>query len=288
MLERAAVCPLELPMPVRKLQSLTLASLAAWRKSTGPRAERGVARVALNPPKHGQRAVALQQRLVRAGYREGEASGCLNWRRIRLRISKAFARPDDRTCDHSGRHVDRMANCIWVCRRKVQLRPKCNSRQTKLWPSGLYGVLGGSAFMLGGLAVPKDSEMKEQPTILLIRAAATRQSKPKTPLESTRLANEAVIYLTMQDLPFESRQLTDKYSRYSIFDRNAPKVSRFPANQALCAHFDAAEGPTTRGEKKITSKMKEQPTMLLIIKDRIFYPTMSMINKVVSSPNPRC
>jgi hypothetical protein len=46
-------------------------------KSTGPQTERGKARVALNAPKHGRRAAALQERLARAGYGESEA---LYWR----------------------------------------------------------------------------------------------------------------------------------------------------------------------------------------------------------------
>jgi hypothetical protein len=41
------------------------------------------------------------------------------------------------------------------------------------------------------------------------------------------------------------------------------------------------------GGKKRTN-MKVSPTILLIIKDRIFYPTMFMINKIVSSAIPRC
>ena len=37
-----------------------------------------------------------------------------------------------------------------------------------------------------------------------------------------------------------------------------------------------------------TSKMKGGPTMLSKTKGRIFYPTMSMINRVVSPAIPRC
>jgi hypothetical protein len=40
--------------------------------------------------------------------------------------------------------------------------------------------------------------------------------------------------------------------------------------------------------KKRSTNMKESPTMLLIIKDRFFYLTMSMINKMDSSSIPRC
>jgi hypothetical protein len=57
-------------------------------KSTGPRT-RGKARLALNPLKHGRRAVTLRDRLAQAGYRESEALYC----RIRSRISRAFATP---------------------------------------------------------------------------------------------------------------------------------------------------------------------------------------------------
>jgi hypothetical protein len=101
-------------MSLRKTPCLTPASLAARRanalKSTGPRTERGKARVALNPLKHGRRAVALRERLVRAGYRDGEALYC----RIRARLLKTFARPGD----HSDRHADRLANWIWVSQRE--------------------------------------------------------------------------------------------------------------------------------------------------------------------------
>jgi hypothetical protein len=43
---------------------------------------------------------------------------------------------------------------------------------------------------------------------------------------------------------------------------------------------------TWRTAKKGTN-MKESPTILLIIEGRFFYPTMCMINKVLSSPIPR-
>jgi hypothetical protein len=79
-------------MSLRKLPRCTHASLAARRanalKSTSPRRERGNARVALNPLKHGWRAMGLRERLARAGYREDEAS----YRRIRSRLSSAFTR----------------------------------------------------------------------------------------------------------------------------------------------------------------------------------------------------
>ncbi len=116
-------------MSLRKLPCLTPASLAARRanalKSTGPRTESGKARVALNALKHGQRAVALRQRLARAGYREAEALYC----RIRERLSRTFARPGDESGDHSGRHADRLANWIWVSQREWRRRV---ALQTKL------------------------------------------------------------------------------------------------------------------------------------------------------------
>ena len=59
-------------------------------KSTGPRTDCGKARVAFNTLKHGRRAVGLRERLVWAGYRDGEG--------IRSRLSSVFARPGD----HSG------------------------------------------------------------------------------------------------------------------------------------------------------------------------------------------
>jgi hypothetical protein len=93
-------------MSLRELPGLTPASLGVQRanalKATDPRAERDKARVAVNPLKHGRRAVALQKRLLRAGYRDGEALYC----RIRSRLLKTFARPGDR----SDRHANRLAN----------------------------------------------------------------------------------------------------------------------------------------------------------------------------------
>jgi hypothetical protein len=46
--------------------------------------------------------------------------------------------------------------------------------------------------------------------------------------------------------------------------------------------------PVLPGFGKKRTNMKVSPTMLLIINDGIFYPTMCMINKVVISPVPRC
>jgi hypothetical protein len=116
-------------MPLRKSPCLTPSSLAARRanalKSTGPRTEQGKARVALNPLKHGQRAVGLRERLARAGYRDREALYC----RIRERILKTFAQPGAQSGDHSGRQADRLANWIWVSQREWRRR---QSIQTKL------------------------------------------------------------------------------------------------------------------------------------------------------------
>jgi hypothetical protein len=112
-------------MSLRKPPCPTPASLAARRgnarKSTGPRTGRGKARVALNALKHGRRAVALQDKLVRAGCRDGEAI----YRRIRSRLLKTFAMPGD----HSDRHADRLTNWIWVSQREWRRR---ESTRTKL------------------------------------------------------------------------------------------------------------------------------------------------------------
>jgi hypothetical protein len=103
-------------MSLRKSPKRTPALLAANRansiKSTGPRTERGKARVALNPLRHGRRTVALQEKLRRAGYRDGEAVYC----RIRSRLAKTFAAPGE---DLNGQ-VDRLANWIWVFQRGLR------------------------------------------------------------------------------------------------------------------------------------------------------------------------
>ncbi len=116
-------------MSLRKPPCLTAAFLAARRanalKSTGPRTDCGKARVAFNALKHGRRAVALQERLARACYRDGEALYC----GIRSRLSSTFARPGDQSGDHSGRHGDRLANWIWVSQREWRHR---ESLRTKL------------------------------------------------------------------------------------------------------------------------------------------------------------
>ncbi len=71
-------------------RTLTPAALAARRsnalKSTGPRTDRGKARVALNRLKHGRYAVNLPEELARAGYHQEAAE----WRRIRARIARTF------------------------------------------------------------------------------------------------------------------------------------------------------------------------------------------------------
>jgi hypothetical protein len=109
-------------MSLRHSPCLTPASLAARRanalKSTGPRTQCGKARVALNPLKHGRRAVALQEKLARAGYREGEALYC----RIRSRLSRALAGPGDHPDPGLNRQVDRLANGILVFRRGLTRR----------------------------------------------------------------------------------------------------------------------------------------------------------------------
>jgi hypothetical protein len=109
-------------MCLRHSPRLTPASLAARRanalKSTGPRTACGKARVALNPLKHGRRAVALREKLARAGYREGEAL----YRRIRSRLSKAFAIPGEEPDQDLNRQGDGLANWIWVFQRGLRRR----------------------------------------------------------------------------------------------------------------------------------------------------------------------
>ena len=129
-------------------RTLTPASLAARRanalKSTGPRTERGKARVALNPLKHGRYALNLPERLARAGYRQGETE----WRLIRARIARTFE-PTLRTPGFEGigsteqgqgrnfdrrlgssvlgpsfeKKMDRLANWVWWAHRSWQEQP---------------------------------------------------------------------------------------------------------------------------------------------------------------------
>jgi hypothetical protein len=97
------------------------------------------------------------------------------------------------------------------------------------------------------------------------------QSKPKTPLESTRLTQKAFIYLILSRLNPESRQLTDKYWTYSIFARPLCQIVTLGETMWLRVPFGGCRIVNRAGpQKKITSKMKEQPTMLLKTKDEIF------------------
>jgi hypothetical protein len=125
-------------MSLRHSPCLTPASLAARRanalKSTGPRTECGKARVALNPLKHGRRAVALQERLARAGYREGEAL----YRRIRSRLSKALAIPGEELDRDLDRQGDHLTNWIWVFQRGLR---RWQARRAKL-ESALESAIG--------------------------------------------------------------------------------------------------------------------------------------------------
>ena len=130
---------------LRRSPRLTQASLAARRanslKSTGPRTERGKARVALNPLQHGRYGVNLPERLARAGHVKDEAE----WRAIRARIAQVFepkfglpepsdvepAEPQPETnrrfrpgFDEMGPHLqkrmDRLANWVWCSHRNWQ------------------------------------------------------------------------------------------------------------------------------------------------------------------------
>jgi hypothetical protein len=86
----------ELPMSLRKRRCLTPASLAARRadalKSTGPRTERGKARVALNPLKHGRRAVALRDGLAREGEADCTLFDAISDRSFRAGCGNRWAR----------------------------------------------------------------------------------------------------------------------------------------------------------------------------------------------------
>ena len=77
-------------MSLRCSSRLTPASLAARRgnaqRSTGPRTERGKARVGLNALKHGRYAIGLPERLVHARC-PNEAA---RWQEIRSRIARTF------------------------------------------------------------------------------------------------------------------------------------------------------------------------------------------------------
>ena len=130
---------------LRRSPRLTPAALAARRanalKSTGPRTERGKARVALNPLKHGRYAVNLPERLARAGCLRDEAE----WHKIRARIAQVFeptfglpepsdgepgeprqgAKPGsdfgfDTTGPRLQKRMDRLANWVWCSHRDWQ------------------------------------------------------------------------------------------------------------------------------------------------------------------------
>lgn len=122
---------------LRRSPRLTPAALAARRanalKSTGPRTERGKARVALNPLQHGRYAVNLPDRLARAGCVKDEAE----WHKIRTRIAQVFeptfgfpeeggpAEPRrDANFEKMGprleKRMDRLANWVWCSHRNWQ------------------------------------------------------------------------------------------------------------------------------------------------------------------------
>ncbi len=108
----------------------TSASLAARRanalKSTGPRTDRGKARVALNPLKHGRSAVNLPEKLARAGYRRDEAE----WRAIRARIALTFEPtfgPSDPGEDEHPQTVE-----LAKCRQKIAPVPNLANLEKKM------------------------------------------------------------------------------------------------------------------------------------------------------------
>ena len=109
-------------MSLRKHPCPTPASLAVRRalKSTGPRTDCGKARVAFNALKHGRRAVALRERLVWAGYRDGEG--------IRSRLRVFLPGWATTPVTHSDRHADRSANWIGLSQREWRRRESIRAK----------------------------------------------------------------------------------------------------------------------------------------------------------------
>jgi len=134
---------------------------------------------------------------------------------------------------------------------------------------------------------------------MLRHARASARRHPRTPI----LTNEAGMLFDIRYFHFWNSAKARMFMKTNglfhqsrnIHENRALIVLRGPAHSAPSALMGRPYGcghrlwQTPAGDSKFsTSKMKESPTMLLKTKDAIFYPTMCMINKVVSAPIPRC
>jgi cytoskeletal protein CcmA (bactofilin family) len=172
-------------MSLRHSPRLTPASLAARRanalKSTGPRTQCGKARVALNPLKHGRRAVALQEKLARAGgYREGEALYC----RIR-----GLRRPSLRHGTIPTVTRDRLANWIWVVQREWRRRVSIRTNPECALESGT-----GTARLTLTITAARPDHAPESASTTITGASASSS----TP---TQLAAQSRLYVKIAALP---------------------------------------------------------------------------------------
>src|SRR5579872_4367676 len=115
-------------MPFRRSPLLTPRSLAARRanalKSTGPRTDRGKARVSFNSFKHGRYAVRpedLAERLLRAGYCREAAL----YRQVRWQIGQVF-RPQG---DVGWNRLYRLSAWVWSFRTRLgRSKPKVGAK----------------------------------------------------------------------------------------------------------------------------------------------------------------
>jgi hypothetical protein len=90
------------------------ANRANAQKCTGPRTERGKARVALNALKHGKHAIGLREKLAKMGDSEGEAQ--FKW--FRNQIARAFGVNNSK--DRDWAEIERMAAELWCAARQMQ------------------------------------------------------------------------------------------------------------------------------------------------------------------------